>query len=126
MKEGISLLSIKHHTLLAYIRSLTLLSTRRVLGHTLAERKQPTAAFSNTDRSERGSGPGDLVDSLIEGRVVLEKTRALENKLRYQIDKLVRLAREPEKAHVAINGEFIPCLSLVCDTSEYRSRSSKF
>jgi U3 small nucleolar ribonucleoprotein protein LCP5 len=42
---------------------------------------------------------------MIEGRIVLEKTRALEGKLRYQIEKLVRLAREPEKAQVAANGE---------------------
>jgi U3 small nucleolar ribonucleoprotein protein LCP5 len=76
-----------------------------MLGHTLIEREQPTAAFSDANRGNRGSGAGDLVDSMIEGRIVLEKTRALENKLKYQIDKLVRLAREPEKTKVAINGE---------------------
>ncbi|XP_006458444.1 hypothetical protein AGABI2DRAFT_190725 [Agaricus bisporus var. bisporus H97] len=103
MKEGISLLSIKHHTLISYIRSLTLLSSRRMLGHTLSTREQPTAAFSTTDRGVRGSGAGDLVDSMIEGRIVLEKTRALENKLKYQIDKLVKLAREPENANIGIN-----------------------
>jgi hypothetical protein len=42
---------------------------------------------------------------MIEGRIVLEKTRALEGKLKYQVEKLVRLAREPEKAQVAANGE---------------------
>lgn len=41
---------------------------------------------------------------MIEGRVVLEKTRALEGKLKYQIEKLVRLAREPEKVQTATNG----------------------
>jgi len=43
---------------------------------------------------------------MIEGRCILEKTRVLEGKLNYQIDKLVRLAREPEKSQVAVNGKF--------------------
>ncbi|KAF9448342.1 hypothetical protein P691DRAFT_792653 [Macrolepiota fuliginosa MF-IS2] len=102
-KDGISLLSIKHHVLLSYLRSLVLLSSRRVLGHTLVERELPEGAFSNSERGCRGSGAGDLVDSMIEGRIVLEKTRALEGKLKYQIEKLVRLAREPEKAQAAVN-----------------------
>ncbi|KAF5358177.1 hypothetical protein D9756_001853 [Leucocoprinus leucothites] len=102
-KDGISLLSIKHHVLLSYLRSLALLSTRRMLGHTLTEREAPKLPFSCPDRDCRGSGAGDLVDAMIEGRTILEKTRALEGKLKYQIEKLVRLAREPEKAQVAVN-----------------------
>ncbi|KXN82513.1 Neuroguidin-A [Leucoagaricus sp. SymC.cos] len=71
----------------------------------LPQREGPRAPFSNPDRGSRGSGAGDLVDSMIEGRIVLEKTRALEGKLRYQIEKLVCLAREPEKTQVAANGD---------------------
>ncbi|KAG5340327.1 hypothetical protein C0989_002138 [Termitomyces sp. Mn162] len=33
---------------------------------------------------------------MIEGRVVLEKIRVLETRMRYQIEKLVRVAEEPE------------------------------
>ncbi|KAJ3572499.1 hypothetical protein NP233_g3052 [Leucocoprinus birnbaumii] len=102
-KDGISLLSIKHHVLLSYLRSLALLSTRRMLGHTLAEREAPKLPFSNPDRDCRGSSAGDLVDATIEGRIILEKTRALEGKLKYQIEKLVRLAREPQKVQSAVN-----------------------
>ena len=38
---------------------------------------------------------GDLVDSMIENRAVLEKINVLESKMRYQIDKLMRIAEEP-------------------------------
>jgi len=96
-KDGISLLSLKHHILLSYLNSLVLLSSRRVVGHSLSGRYNPDQAFSATERASRRNGPGDLVDSMVEGRVVLEKIRTLEMRMRYQIEKLVRVAREPEK-----------------------------
>ena len=37
------------------------------------------------------------MNSLIEKRIVLEKVKALESKMRYQIDKLVRRAAETEE-----------------------------
>lgn len=91
--------------MLSYLRSLVLLSARRILGHNMAERENPKLPFSSVDRDSRGSGAGDLVDIMIEGRCILEKTRVLEGKLNYQIEKLVRLAREPEKSQVAVNGK---------------------
>ncbi|CAA7271806.1 unnamed protein product [Cyclocybe aegerita] len=98
MKDGISLLSLKHHVLLSYLRSLVLVSSRRVLGDSLSERSSPSQPFSTKDRDSRGSRAGDMVDSMIENRIVLEKVGALESKMRYQIEKLVRAADEPTQS----------------------------
>ncbi|KAL1747516.1 hypothetical protein HDZ31DRAFT_31794 [Schizophyllum fasciatum] len=96
-RDGISLLSLKHHIMLTYLQSLALVSARRVVGHSLAGRTPPAESFSSAERASRGDEPGDLVDSMIEGRVALEKINILEGRMRYQIEKLVRLAEEPEK-----------------------------
>ena len=95
MKSGISLLSLKHHILISYLRSLVLVSSGRALGIDLNGRSAPTQPFSTKDRDARGSQMGDLVDSMIENRAVLEKIHVLEGKMRYQIDKLIRIAEEP-------------------------------
>jgi U3 small nucleolar ribonucleoprotein protein LCP5 len=49
----------------------------------------------------RGGGAGDLVDALVEGRVVLDRARALEGRMRYQIEKLVRMAQDAEHGRSA-------------------------
>ena len=104
-KDGISLLSVKSQLMLSYLQSLVLLSAHRVLGNSLDERTPPTASFASLQREPRGDGAGDRVDALIEGRVVLEKVRLLESRMRYQIDKLLRVAREPAEAKQdAVNG----------------------
>ncbi|KAJ7090329.1 hypothetical protein B0H15DRAFT_779085 [Mycena belliarum] len=100
-KDGISLFSLKHQLLLSYLQSLLLLSSHRAIGHTLTERSPPSQPFSRLDREARGADAGDLVDSMVETRVVLEKVKALESRMRYQIEKLVRTAQEPEKAEGA-------------------------
>ncbi|KAG8895883.1 hypothetical protein FRB99_000292 [Tulasnella sp. 403] len=79
---------------MSYLQSLVLLSSHRILGHSLLDRSPPPESFASVSRTARGADAGDLVDSLVEGRLVLEKCRALESKLRYQIDKLVRIAKE--------------------------------
>ncbi|KAG1736802.1 hypothetical protein EDB19DRAFT_1637551 [Suillus lakei] len=94
MKDGISLLSLKHHLLLSYLQSLVLLSARRATGDSLTERTPASSPFSTVDREARGSGVGDLVDSMIEGRIVVEKIKVLESRMQYQIEKLVRVAEE--------------------------------
>jgi len=59
-----------------------------------------------TDREARGGEAGDLVDAMVEGRVVLEKIKVLEGRMRYQIEKLVRVAEEPENnGNGIIDGE---------------------
>ena len=90
---------------MSYLQSLVLLSAHRVLGHALTDRKPPTQPFASSSRDERGADAGDLVDSMIESRVVLEKIKALESKMRYQIGKLVRLAKEsPANAGDVLDG----------------------
>ncbi|KAF7359272.1 hypothetical protein MSAN_01269600 [Mycena sanguinolenta] len=96
--NGISLLGLKPQLLLSYMQSLVLLSAHRALGHTISERSPPTQPFSDPQRSARGADAGDLVDGMVTGRVVLEKVRLLEGRMRYQIEKLVRAAQAPESA----------------------------
>ncbi|KAJ8480940.1 hypothetical protein ONZ51_g6346 [Trametes cubensis] len=79
-RDGISLLSLKHHMMLSYLQSLSLLTARRAIGHSLADRSPPSAPFT------------------IEARVVLEKVKVLEGRMKYQIDKLVRIAEEGDSA----------------------------
>ena len=108
MKDGISLLSTKSHVLLSYLQSLSLLSAERALGHSLLARSRTSASFASSSREPRGNGAGDKVDAMVEGRVVLEKVKILEGRMRYQIDKLVRLAEEtPEASQNVANGRFL-------------------
>ncbi|KAI0345195.1 hypothetical protein BDW22DRAFT_1011331 [Trametopsis cervina] len=94
--EGISLLSLKNHLMLSYLQSLVILTARRAIGDSLSERSPPSESFSTPNRSPRGDGAGDRVDALIEGRIVLEKIKVLEGRMKYQIEKLVRVAEEGE------------------------------
>jgi U3 small nucleolar ribonucleoprotein protein LCP5 len=105
MRDGISLLSLKHHTMLSYLQSATLLILHRALGNSLGERSPPKASFASAERSARGSGAGDLVDHMVEGRLVLEKIKVLENRMKYQIEKLVRVATEPQSTKNVIDGK---------------------
>lgn len=75
---------------------MTLLSTYRLLGHRLHTRTRPEELFSDPQRKRRGHDAGDLVDVLLEDRIVLEKMKQLESKMRYQIQKLVRLGANEE------------------------------
>ncbi|KAJ3741689.1 hypothetical protein DFH05DRAFT_241308 [Lentinula detonsa] len=123
-KDGISLLSLKHHVLVSYLQSLLLVSTRRALGHPLSKRDPPSEPFSSLKRSARGAGSGDLVDQMIEGRVVLEKVKALEGRMRYQIEKLIKAAQQKEKvdANDIIDGKiFSYRIFAVCEDSCNRS-----
>ena len=99
-------MSLKHNVLISYLRSLALLSARRALGHSLEHRKQPSLPFSDAGRDQRGSSSGDLVDSMVEGRIVLEKVDALESRMRYQIEKLLKTAEQAEDADLVTNGQF--------------------
>ncbi|KAF8515864.1 hypothetical protein JB92DRAFT_3142726 [Gautieria morchelliformis] len=92
--EGISLLSLKHHMLLSYVQALSLLTAHRVLGHSLSSRSRPSQSFTISIREARGSAAGDLVDTLVEDQIIMDKVKQLESKMRYQIEKLVRMAEE--------------------------------
>ncbi|KAG8990013.1 hypothetical protein FRB90_001971 [Tulasnella sp. 427] len=94
VKDGISLLSMKNYTLMSYLQSLALLTSHRALGHSLLDRTPPSEPFASSSRKARGSDAGDLVDSLVESRAILEKAKNLEVKMKYQIDKLVRMGKD--------------------------------
>ncbi|TIA88521.1 hypothetical protein E3P99_02548 [Wallemia hederae] len=76
--EGLPLLTTKCHTLTQYIHDLIHLSTLRLTKSSIQAR----------GASEVQSG--DVVDDLIKLRVIHEKTRNLQLKMRYRIDKLVK------------------------------------
>ena len=104
---GISLLSIKHELMLGYIHTLALLNAHRALGHSLAPSDDAAPAlpgFGNAEREERGTEPADLIAAAVERRLVLEKTKVLEGRMRYQIEKLVRLSEEDAGGASALNG----------------------
>ncbi|CAM0136355.1 hypothetical protein VKS41_006837 [Umbelopsis sp. WA50703] len=82
--KGISFLEAKYHILLQYISNLAFiiqlkLSGKQVEGH-------------------------PVVQSLIELRVILEKMKPVEQKLKYQIDKVVRTALVGQQDNEMANG----------------------
>lgn len=72
ISKGISFLDIKNEMMLSYLIELTQLISLKCSGKQLA---------------------GDsVVERLVETRTVIEKMRPIDHRLKYQIDKLVRLA----------------------------------
>ncbi|RKO83767.1 Sas10/Utp3/C1D family-domain-containing protein [Blyttiomyces helicus] len=69
---GVSLLEVKAHSLLSYITNLAFLLLVKLHGKSIASHS--------------------AIDRLVELRIVMEKIRPLEQKLKYQIDKLVKAA----------------------------------
>ncbi|RKP11160.1 hypothetical protein THASP1DRAFT_11937, partial [Thamnocephalis sphaerospora] len=82
--NGISLLEVKYHTLLQYITNLVYLVGLKL------------------DGAQLEGHP--VIDSLIRGRVVLEKIKPVEQKLKYQIDKLIRAASVGTEAAASADG----------------------
>lgn len=91
--------------MLSYLQSATLLIAHRGLGHSLADRSPPSTIFASSSRPARGGQAGDLVDHMIEDRLVLEKVKVLEGRMKYQIEKLVGIATEKQTAQNALGGE---------------------
>ncbi|TPX30739.1 hypothetical protein SmJEL517_g05766 [Synchytrium microbalum] len=79
--KGVSLLTVKFHTLLSYLTHITFYTLLRTQGHKIES--HPT------------------IDSLIELRTVLEKIRPMELKLKYQVDKLVKAAVNADEVGIA-------------------------
>ncbi|KAF2012334.1 hypothetical protein BU24DRAFT_426205 [Aaosphaeria arxii CBS 175.79] len=80
-KDGISLLDVKNDLLLSYLQNLVFLILLKLRNR------------SHSDKSGDDDLQEEIVKKLVELRVYLEKgVRPLENKLRYQIDKIVRTA----------------------------------
>ncbi|KAL2256305.1 hypothetical protein VTK26DRAFT_1877 [Humicola hyalothermophila] len=88
-KDGISLLDVKNELLLSYLQNLVFLILLK-----LREAKN-----GGSEAKAGGQSLGDLVVSkLVELRLYLEKgARPLEDKLRFQIDKVLRAADDAER-----------------------------
>ncbi|KAG0358354.1 hypothetical protein BGZ54_010462 [Gamsiella multidivaricata] len=85
--KGLSFLEVKYHILLEYITNLSFVMYRKLNGQSI--RDHPA------------------VISLIEQRTILEKMKPVEQKLKYQIDKLVRAAvvgQQDGEAHMNAEG----------------------
>ncbi|EGG03866.1 uncharacterized protein MELLADRAFT_108943 [Melampsora larici-populina 98AG31] len=78
--EGISLLSLKNDILLSYIHHLINICALRISG--------PTSFLEKT-----GPMPNSI-EQLVWLRLVMDKVRPMEGKLKYQIDKLVKKVEE--------------------------------
>ena len=89
-------MSLKHHLMLSYLQAATLLVAHRGLGHSLVDRSPINVSFASSSRPARGDRAGDLVDYMVEGRLVLEKIKILEGRMKYQIEKLARAAIEKQ------------------------------
>ncbi|KAI9472800.1 Sas10/Utp3/C1D family-domain-containing protein, partial [Coemansia mojavensis] len=70
--SGLSFLEVKHHTMLSYLSNLSFLALLKLHGRKLQGH--------------------EIIKSLIEDRTVLEKMKPLEQRLKYQIDKLLQTA----------------------------------
>ncbi|KAF9311019.1 hypothetical protein BG003_007850 [Podila horticola] len=70
--KGLSFLEVKYHILLEYITNLSFVMYRKLSGESIQDHP--------------------AIHSLIEERTILEKMKPVEQKLKYQIDKLVRAA----------------------------------
>lgn len=69
--DGVSLIQVKLHSLLSYLQNLAYFVLVKINGLEIDQ---------------------ELIKSLIEHRLVLEKIKPLEIKIKYQIDKLMKLA----------------------------------
>jgi U3 small nucleolar ribonucleoprotein protein LCP5 len=83
-KEGISLLDVKNELLLSYLQNLVFLILLKLRARSGDANSQKELALHPHD---------EVVQKLVELRVYLEKgVRPLENRLKYNIDKIIRTA----------------------------------
>lgn len=83
-KEGISLLDVKNELLLSYLQNLVFLILLKIRSQPKEDQKLDTQQ--------------DVVQKLVELRVYLEKgVRPLENRLKYNIDKIIRAADDASR-----------------------------
>lgn len=88
-KEGLSLLDVKNELLLSYLQNLVFLILVK-----LRKAKQG----DSDDEDEESGLDGEVVKKLVELRLYLEKgVRPLEDKLRYQIEKVLRATDDAER-----------------------------
>ncbi|WFD00515.1 hypothetical protein MYAM1_003264 [Malassezia yamatoensis] len=108
--DGISLWTVKVDALLAYLHHMTLLCAHRLSRKSLAD--------------EQG---GEYVERLVRLRLVLEKMRPMETRIKYQVEKLLQAATAAEKT-ADIQGEDLDLLTFrpnpkAFSTTENRQRN---
>ena len=136
--NGISLLGLKNDLLLSYMHNITLLALARLHGKSLTAASVGTGSGNGeqeeTPASSVSSGSNRvrklLVERMVQERVVLEKVKPLEVRLRYQIDKLIKKAENADRqgdaaaddeignggCSVALGIVHLACLTLPCWT----------
>ncbi|CCC11954.1 hypothetical protein SMACR_08957 [Sordaria macrospora] len=93
-KDGISLLDVKNELLLSYLQNLVFLILLK-----LRQARTGTQKKNNDDDDDDQNLDDLVVKKLVELRLYLEKgVRPLEDKLRYQIDKVLRAADDAERS----------------------------
>lgn len=92
--SGISLLDVRNLTLCSYLKKLIFFIILKVKGKSISTRTTTasTAPTSTTTTSSDSDSLQDLIWYLVKDRFVLEKTNVLKEKLKYQIDKLLKSA----------------------------------
>ena len=96
-KNGLSLLDVKNELLLSYLQDLVFLILVKL------RQSRHGAQKTRTDSDKGISDMGDaVVNRLVQLRLYLEKgVRPLEDKLRYQIEKVLRAADDSEQNEMA-------------------------
>jgi U3 small nucleolar ribonucleoprotein protein LCP5 len=83
--DGVSLLDVKNELLLSYLQNLVFLLLLKI--------RNARHADGSSDQE------GHVVEKLVELRLYLEKgVRPLEEKLRFQLDKILRIAEDAERS----------------------------
>ena len=112
-KEGISLLDVKNELLLSYLQNLVFLI--------LLKLRSRSRAAASTEQDGEANAPlqEEVVQQLVELRVYLEKgARPLENRLKYNIDKIVRTADDALRRSEQASKRRAPSKSQADDASD--------
>ncbi|KAJ1022594.1 hypothetical protein NDA16_003583 [Ustilago loliicola] len=88
--DGISLLTVKNDAMLDYLHHVVAVCITKISGRSLV-------GGSSSSKARNTQDPADLVQNLVKLRLMLEKLRPLENRLKYQMDKLLRAAADADK-----------------------------
>ena len=102
-KDGVSLLDVKNELLLSYLQNLVFLILLKIRSASANARRSANKT-EDGDGDENGADAGVLednvvVEKLVELRLYLEKgVRPLEDKLRFQLDKILRAASNADRS----------------------------
>ncbi|KXJ88295.1 hypothetical protein Micbo1qcDRAFT_166955 [Microdochium bolleyi] len=92
-QDGVSLLDVKNELLLSYLQNLVFLILLKI-------RNAKNGAASTNDNDDDASSQlsDDVVKKLVELRLFMDKgVRPLEDKLRFQLDKMLRAADDADR-----------------------------